>query len=193
MDDLEQWINEAEEQIQNPEFNGADVKAVGDLAEEQLRLMRLIDRIEEVLATAKKALRNVQWVLLPDAMAAAGISKFDMTNGSQIQIKDYLHCDLGKMDGAQKGAMFDWLIKHRHDEIINTNLPYKLARGQYEDAIAIKNMVEREFHVTAPVYHDVHWQTLDKWARGMREQGEPFPEDIFNLIVGRQAKIKVKS
>lgn len=190
MEQLEQWILEAEEEIKEANFGDTDLTGIGELANKMQKVQILIAKLEGLLKLANQELRDIQWTQLPDAMAAANISTFKTNDGSEISIKDYLHCDIGKMNPWEKGSMFKWLIDHGEDEILKTNLNYSLGRGDLEKALAIKEAVEREFKVTAPVGHDVHWQTLDKWAKERVQKGEEVPDDIFKLNIGRQAKIK---
>ena len=189
-DSLEDWLQSLDDEVGTPEFSTQGIELVVNIAQEQLKVERQIAQLEMVLKEMKKKLKDLQWQQLPDAMDEADLKKFELANGASIGIKEYLHCDMGKMDGDQKTRMYQWLIDHKHDQLIRTALEYDLDRGKFELATKIREMVGSEFGITAPLSHKVHWQSLDKWAREMRSGGEPFPEDLFNLNVGRRAVIK---
>ena len=192
MDDIEDWMQSLNEEVGVPEFTSHGVELVVSIAEEQLKVERQIAMLEMLLSEMKKALRQLQWEKLPDAMDEADLSSFTMKDGSTIGIKDYLHCDLGKMEDDQRTRMYDWLVTNKHDNIIRTSLQYDLDRGKFALAQKVREFVEKEFGILGPLGHKVHWQTLDKWAREMKERGEMFPEDTFNCNIGRRAIIKRK-
>ena len=67
-------------------------KNLGEIAEIASKIIdaqKNIDQIERQLKAKKQELRELQEIVLPDAMQEIGITSFELSDGSKVKVKDF--------------------------------------------------------------------------------------------------------
>lgn len=159
---------------------------VAQLAEEQLKLEREVEEIEEKLSAKKAELLGVSKGKLPGLMMEIGMKEFKLVDGTKITIKPFVSA---KIDDDNRETCHKWLEMNGHADIIKHEMTVKLGKG--EDEFARK--VQEALQAVGASYIDkesVHHQTLTAFIKGQLERGADFPLQLFNVYLGNEAKIK---
>lgn len=159
------------------------ISAYAELAK---ALEESIEQLENSVKVQKEQLREVVERLLPEAMAEVGMAKFQLTDGSEINIKPFYSA---KIDDENRDQAFDWLMDNGHDAIIKQEFNVKVDKGDTEGAETLKQYLsEHKMAYSGKV--GVHPQTLAAFVKEQVESGADFPLDLFNVYIGQIAKIK---
>lgn len=162
------------------------LQQVSVIAEEMARLNRVIGQIEEMLTQKRQQFDKLQYDDLPMAMDSIGMEAFRLHDGTKIEVKPVLRvrCLQEKMDDID-----DYFNDTGNTGLIKRTISAIIPRGEPEENYAKVKAAIDEAGYDSVDKKEVHWQTLEKWAREWTEQGEMIPEDLFNVFQGRQAKI----
>jgi hypothetical protein len=151
-----------------------------------IRLQNEIKQLENLLESRKKQFNYVSEVEIPDAMAQVKMREFSLTNGFRLKVKPVLVVSLPKEKVGEADA---WLIENGHDGMMKHSIEIPLPKGiAQQDLSALKERIDSMGYA----YNDtksIHYQTLNKWAREMQEEGEQIPEDIFKVYHGQKTEI----
>lgn len=180
---MEQFL---EDSVSVPSVTDTELTEISRLAEEQLRLEALVTQLEANLAEQKETLRHVSEFLLPEAMAAVGMSEFKLKNGFKITVKDDVAASIKK---EFTGCAVDWLDSNGFGDIVKDQIQINLARGQLDAAEAIMEYCRMQGH-TAEEKFSVHPQTLKAFVKEQMAHGVEFPEQYFSIYSYRKAAIK---
>lgn len=146
-----------------------------------------ITHFEECLKRAKEALRNLTERDLPAKLTLLGISKFTLTNGTEVSLKPFSAVSILK--GEEERAL-DWLRGHGGADIIKNTVAVEFGRGEDEDAATLAaSLREQGMPVVQKV--NVNYQTLNAWARVELAKGRGLDTQHFSVYAGQKAVIKV--
>lgn len=161
------------------------LKAISDLAEEQVQLEKALEAMEAQMATISDKLRNVREELLPSAMEAIGMSSFKLTDGTSITVDPFYNA---KIPDDRQPEAFTWLRDHNFDSLIKREFKLQFGKGEDKKAETLKlKLLKAGFNPTDKT--SVHPQTLKAFVREQIEDGKPLPTDLFGVYVGKRAKI----
>jgi hypothetical protein len=164
------------------------LKRVSELAELQLELEAEVAAIEAKLDDATKRLNAVQMKELPDALKAAGIDEFKLTNGTKVIIKDDMSISVSKdkMPGVCK-----WLRQNKHDDIIKAQITVELPKGTDPKLVS---KVEKFLSGTPLAFNKgetVNSQTLKALLKEQREKGKTINLSDFGAYEYTKSIIKL--
>lgn len=176
-----------------PPPTDSELSRVASLAERQRAEEREAMRLTGLLQAALTALRQTREVDLPEAMRAAGIAAFALTDGTTIKVEDKL---IGTMLTNADGLA--WVEEHGGAALIKTTLELEMDRGDIADARAL--LAELRAHRLANRFKKldlkefVHHSTIGSFARELVERGEDPPLEKLGVyrsvaaIVGQRPK-----
>lgn len=179
----------------------ADVAPPTDAALGRIAALAMRQRSEEREAMALTAqlqaalarLRQTREVDLPEAMRAVGMSKFALTDGTEVKIED-------KLTGAKLTSppALAWVDEHGGSSLIKTTIALEMDRGDVEAAREILTELRQNKHANRfkrlELEESIHAMTIAKFAREMVEQGEDPPLELLGVhrrvaaIVGKRPK-----
>ena len=162
------------------------LQKISAFAELAAGLEEHIEPTETKLKEYKEKLREIVENHLPNAMAEVGMVKFQLTDGSEINVKPYYSA---KIDDTNRDAAFDWLLENGHDAIIKQEFNGKVDRGDTETASVLQQYLQ-DHKMSYSGKTGVHPQTLTAFVKEQVESGADFPLDVFNVYIGQIAKIK---
>lgn len=163
-----------------------DLAAISGLANQQLALERLIEKATLALAVLGERHREISQEKLPDAMDAAGVKDFTLTDGSKITVRPSIQTSIL---ADEKAGAFKWLHKNGHGSIIKHEVSVSFKRDEGDKAEeAVTALQKAGFEPTDK--EDVHYQTLQAWGRKEAEEGKRPPKEFFNSFELNIAKIK---
>jgi hypothetical protein len=179
MNENDQFIEETK-----PEEN--QLGRIARLGIDFIRLQNEIKQLENLLESRKKQFNFVSEVEIPDAMAQVKMREFSLTNGFRLKIKPVLVVSLPKEKVGEADA---WLIENGHDGMMKHQIEIPLPKGiAQEDLNALKERIDSMGYAFTDS-KSIHYQTLNKWAREMTEEGETIPEEIFKVFRGQKTEI----
>ena len=160
--------------------------SISELAKAALLLEKDITDLEATLTEKKEALRNLTDERLPDALKEIGMTKFQMTDGSVIEVKPFYSASI-PVD--RRGEAYEWLRAHGYDDIIKNTVSVQFGRGEDDAAGDLINSIRKQGLLPEQA-EKIESQTLKAWVREMVEQGTEFPTELFGAYTGFKAKIK---
>jgi len=166
--------------------DNAGLKTIAELAEKIQSQEQQIANTEEDLKKQKEELRNLQNEELPSLMQEIGFKKFELEDGSSVNIKEIY---AGSISQANKEKAFNWLRQNKFDDIIKNTVTTAFGKG--EDTAAKNFMDIAEQAGYTPVQKtEVHPQTLKAFIKERVEGGDEFPMELFGAYIGYKAEIK---
>ena len=168
------------------EVNDNSLSSVSDLGKQAILLEKDIEDLEVTLAEKKEALRNLTEERIPDALKEIGMSKFEMTDGSIVEVKPFYSASI---PADRRGEAYEWLRAHGYDDIIKNTVSVQFGRGEDDAAGELINVIRKQ-GLLPDQAEKIESQTLKAWVREMVEQGTEFPTELFGAYTGFKAKIK---
>lgn len=166
--------------------DNAGLKTIAELAEKIQSQEQQIANTEEDLKKQKEELRNLQNEELPMLMQEIGIKKFELEDGSSVNVKEIY---AGSISQANKEKAFNWLRQNKFDDIIKNTVTTAFGKG--EDTAAKNFMEIAEQAGYTPIQKtEVHPQTLKAFIKERVEGGDEFPMELFGAYIGYKAEIK---
>ena len=166
--------------------DNAGLKTIAELAEKIQSQEQQVADTEEKLKKQKEELRKLQNEELPMLMQEIGFKKFELEDGSSVNIKEIY---AGSISQANKEKAFNWLRQNKFDDIIKNTVTTAFGKG--EDTAAKNFMDIAEQAGYTPVQKtEVHPQTLKAFIKERVEGGDEFPMELFGAYIGYKAEIK---
>ena len=156
---------------------------------EQQKAEAEVARLEEELAAAKVAVKDISERRLPELMELARQTKLTTTDGIHVELDEKVYASIPK---AKAGIAFKWLEDNKHGDIIKRT--FTIAFGKDEDKWADKferDMKQRKKPLPVKREKKVHPQTLAALIREMLEQGVPVPLETLGVHRRKITKVKV--
>lgn len=101
------------------------LKTIAEIAEKIRHKEDEIQYDEDQLKNKKEELRRLQNEELPLLMQEIGIKKFELEDGSSVNVKEIY---AGSISQANKEKAFNWLRQNKFDDIIKTQLRLLLVK-----------------------------------------------------------------
>lgn len=157
------------------------------LAERQAQLQSEIAELENQLDAAKKRLRDLSEVEVPELMDAIGVTEFKTRTGLRISIDEKIRASIPKKK-AQEALR--WLELNGHGSLIKRKVSVAFGKGEETDAEKLKHMLEDE-HFVFDDNATVHPSTLSAFVREKLSEGEDIPLELLGVFRQRQTKIEL--
>lgn len=165
------------------------LETINNFVRMQLQRQQEVEDAENVLAAAKKRLRQIQEIDLPSAMEAAGCSEFKTKEGLKVSIKKDISASLSE---GKKPAAIEWLLRNGHSEIVKTDVIIPFDRTESDSA----QVAELTSYLQSAGYaftskNDVNTATLKALIRELRENGVDVPLETLGAFEWKKAIVKV--
>lgn len=175
--------------LETPATSPDQLKIITAKAMECASKMREAASLAEYLTTLTKEITMLRENTLPDAMAAAGLEKFTLKDGTEIKVGDFMRGSLPKEESARRLAL-DWLIENEAEDLIKTNIELRFGRGKEEKKrLAELRKLLKKQKLEFIDEETVHPQTLCAFGRERLKANDPLPLATLGLYAGRSAKI----
>lgn len=168
-----------------PEATDSQIKTVSKLSQTQIEILAEMDKVAKRLSELNDLLKTNQEVDLPEAMTAAGMQNFTMTNGASVEIKKIVAASITK---ANQDAAFTWLEDNKHGDLIKRS--YTIEFGKEDLAWAKKfeaDMLKRKKKLKYKRKESVAPQTLGAFVREMDKEQIAVPEKLLGVFRLRKA------
>lgn len=159
------------------------------LAEEAVKLEWHLAKIEQMQKETQQRLNQIKHEDLPDTMAQAGVNTLELSDGTEIEIKDFCSGSLPKEEGKREQAV-NWLVEHGGEALIKCDVTAHFTRNQHNQAMDLAEQLKAQ-GLSVKNELSVHPQTLQAFAREKMRNGEAVDLETLGLYAGRVAKIKL--
>lgn len=164
------------------------IAEISKLAGRAWELEREMNEVEKYLGSMKAEHRELTEKLMPDAMASAGVAKFETDDGVKIEVRDIVRASLPKETEARARALA-YLDSIGAGDIIKHKFDVDIGRGNDEVADFVSKFLQNA-GIAYLDKEDVHPQTLSALIRERLNNGNEIDMDVLPTYVGRQAKMK---
>lgn len=164
-----------------------ELATVAQLANEQLRLLKLVSDKERELEDARSQLAKVQKGDLPTLVESMGMRKFVLTNGFVVSIEEKIHAGITQ---ENQERAFEWLKETDNDGIIKNKVEVPFGKGQDDEASALMEVLKKHGYSYSNS-RSVHPSTLKAFVKRRLEDGLPTPTDVFSIYVEKVATISL--
>lgn len=161
-------------------------------AKKAVALEKQVADLEAATVNIKKERDEILNKTLPSLLDSAGMTSFNLADGSLIEIKDVVSGSLPSADKKpeEREAALKWLRKNGGAALIKTNFLTEFGMGQEKLAAFFKALIiKNKFLAKESI--GVHPQTLCAFVREKLEHGEEVPVEKLGIYTGRHAKIKL--
>lgn len=162
------------------------LKRLEEQISRMIALERTIEQLKDMLEETKTHLVKISDKVIPDLMDEAGLSEFTTKTGFKVMVKPFYN---GKITAENETECFKWLEESGNSGLIKHNVEVKLGRSEHELATKITAYLTG-LGVDFSDKESVHWATLNSFIKEQITQGKEFPNELFNVFVGRTTKLK---
>ena len=163
------------------------IRKIASLGKEFIDLTREIEEIEYELNQKKKVYNRLSTETIPEAMHSVGMTAFEIGNQYTISVAPVL---VVKLDNSKVDAADVWLDKHGHSGMVKRRIeifiPKDVDKKELENLKTGIEALDFDYSENS----NIHYQTLNAWARHMDENGEVIPTDIFSVYRSNKTVIK---
>jgi len=163
-----------------------ELQSISELAHQQVTWEKIISDYNVALKTATESLRQIQEFLLPEAMAAVGMSEFKLTDGSKITIKEDIFASI-RVERIENAM--GWLVEQGLGDIIKDEIKVNLGRGDFEKSQNLINEI-RKLGFEPQEKKNVHPMTLKATIKEQLGRGIQFPDEFFSVTPFKKSIIK---
>lgn len=175
------------------------LSSVSALARKQQRLEALVADTEKRLGEIKDELAQVSETLLPDAMAAVGLSEFKLEDGYRVTVALEYYANIPSPDSDspelqdRRAQAFQWMRDNNHGPLLKNQIIVDAGRGEEEKAGRVMRGLEAA-GIPFKRVENIHWSTLRAFVKEQMTPSEtqraPFPSHLFGAHSKRVASIK---
>lgn len=158
---------------------------VSQLAARQIELEDAIAATEEQLKALNAELVRVRDHELPLALSEHGLSEIAMADGSRVRVQDVVRASIPK---DRREEAYAWLAAQGHGDLIKHEVSASFGRGEDDQAAAAIEAL-RTLGLGPEDKRSVHPGTLSAFVREQIEAGNPLPNDLLGVFIGRQTRI----
>ncbi|MBW2636283.1 MAG: hypothetical protein JRC86_01940 [Deltaproteobacteria bacterium] len=155
---------------------------------EQQQAEAAVAKLEEELAKAKEAVKDISERRLPELMEIARQDHLKTSDGLIVDLTEKIYASIPK---AKAGGAFKWLEDNKHSDIVKRT--FTIGFGKDEDKWADKferDLKQRKKPLQVKREKKVHPQTLAALIRELLEQGVPVPLETLGAYRRKITKVE---
>ena len=165
-----------------------ELLSIALLAERQMILEDWIENQEERLAEAGRNLFKITGEMLPEAMRSAGVKKFTLDNGCELNLDSKLRANI---TNANYEWAMNWIMESGNGAIIRDKFDLSFGADESEAAEEFSNKLT-EMSLDFNQKKSIPWNTLDAFVRTEIIQNEPGQDWEDKFGVYRQTSVKIE-
>jgi len=162
-----------------------DLGQLSKLIHRRDRILSTVQDLEQQLQAAKERCDMLSRQEIPSLMDELGLKEIKLVDGRTIKVKEILKASINK---ANQKAAYLWLKEKGHGDIIKSKVLFKTTKGHESEAVEVLAAIQAAGY-DASKTDEVHWQTLNAWAREQYARGMEFPEEI-GIFEYRETEVK---
>ena len=162
-----------------------NLQDIHHLAEKLAAAQQFRDDAEQTYNAAKEAVRELAEEVIPEALESLGLDELKTASGLKVSIKESIHA---RLSHSTKAEAINWLDENGHAGIVKRKVQVDFDREESEEAMALLADLQGKFPAVF-VDETVHPSTLRSFVKGLVEDGEDFPRELFGTFIRKEAKI----
>lgn len=167
------------------EIADGQLKRVSEVARKLINKQKLVTLIEENLKEEKELLKQIEENELPNLLQEVGITEFKMDSGEKVSMKQFYNARITPETGPKA---YEWLRAHGFGDLIKHEIVIGIPMGKDDEAKTIISASSAQGLRTVDK-EIVHPATLTSFVKEQIETGAELPIDLFNVFIGRKAKV----
>lgn len=164
-----------------------ELKSISALAERQMVLEDWIENQEARLEEAKRNYFKITAELLPEAMRTAGVKKFELDNGCELNLSSKIRANITE---ANHDWAMGWIMESGNGSIIRNKFDMSFGADEGAQAEAFSNELDK-MELDYNQKKSIPWNTLDAFVRTEIIQNEPGQDWEDKFGVYRQTAVKI--
>jgi len=171
-----------------PAPSAKQLAAVIEIAREQVKLQRLVGKLQIDLQAAKQRLTANKSVLLPKAMDTAGVTATPLGGGAHVEIETIVTASVpspnsDRVENAEErnAVGIEYCDKHCPDLVKNKVTAFFPKGLEKLFARFLRDLNKRKQQVEYTTERTVHGATLAKWVRGQDKLGKSVDEAALGV------------
>lgn len=181
------------------------LQGISDMMKEYFKLEKRKVEVEVEMKSLAETLRRMVREYIPEAMSILGVDTIVTADGLKVSVEEKVYARLNKEDQLRG---FAWLKKHGLDGIIKNQVIVNIDKKDPDQAKLVEKLLTTmdKHGMSYEIEEKVHAATLQAAIRDeIREEqrliaqgkkipaSKKVPENLFNVFVGREAKIDLRA
>jgi len=164
-----------------------DLKAITRMANDLRNLDMEMAKAEATLKDLSNSYKMISETMIPEAMAAAGMTEFKLEDGTKVSIQKYYSA---KIPETREEEAFRSLEESGNGSLIKSEIKAKFGKGE-EERVAEQSLIEimKKMHIGFDHKRGVHPMTLKAFVKEQIEDGKPIDIELFGVYIGNKTKI----
>lgn len=185
-------IKTSVEEFEEEEATPVQLKQISEQARKAVALEQQINDLAAAQLTLSQERDKILNVTLPAMFDSAGMTAFDLEDGSSVEIKDVVSGNLPSASSKPKERerAIAWLLKNGGKGLIKTSFATEFGVDQTALVKKFESLIIKG-GFAAKKATGVHHQTLCAFVRELLEKGKKVPIETLGIYVGRHAKIQL--
>lgn len=185
-------------------IDSASLTGVAKLSNRATFLQTEIEGLSARLKEREKELAKIETLDLPELMDSFGMSKFTLTDGTQIEVKSIIRASLPAPSTIHNAksvllreelqerldAGVKYLQDHNAGALVKSVLEIEIGKGNSELISRVIETLEKEFNLYANHNVSVHPMSLSSYVKERLENGDDIPSETFAVFTGRKTSIR---
>lgn len=134
-----------------------------------------VQKAEVALAERVAYAKTIREETLPNAMLELGLQRLVLNTGETLKLSQDVYASIPK---AGQAEAFAWLVTHKFDGIIKTEVAVSFGKGDYKAALKIQAMLLKK-RLPATCEQSIHHSTLKAFLRERMAEGSNIPLELF--------------
>lgn len=170
-----------------------DARCIGGLARTAAVFRKAAARLEGEAKAANAAAQVIEERDLPHALAAAGVTSFDLGRGWRVELEKFAH---GSVKEADQQFAWDWVEADGSGDIVKATVVVSFGKGEHKAELKfLRDLAKRKRPLDFVVERTVHAATLKKFIKervaaedaGAIPPERRLPRDLFGIHAGTRA------
>ena len=179
-------INFEEDAVTN--LKQDELEDIASLLQRQLKAELDVELAENELKNKKEQFRKLSEEIIPARMTELGMTSTEMSDGSKVEVEEYIQARIPVRDEVKKAKCHKWLEENGLGDLLKNEVTMNFGRGEDQQAKQLEETI-RNMGYIPQVKVSVPWNTLEAALVKWHQDGNNVPDDLFQWHVGQRTKI----
>jgi hypothetical protein len=165
-----------------------ELEDIASLLQRQLKAELDVELAEADLKNKKEQFRKLSEEIIPARMTELGMTSTEMSDGSKVEVVEYIQARIPVRDEEKKAKCHQWLEQNGLGDLLKNEVTMNFGRGEDQQAKQLEETI-RNMGYIPQVKVSVPWNTLEAALVKWHQDGNNVPDDLFQWHVGQRTKI----
>jgi len=166
-----------EEDSKAPAPTDDQLGQITDLVAQLLKLQQQLVAANEVATKISNKIERLSGTDIPEAMKVIGLTMFKLSDGRVVELNEM---DIGSYTKDNEQAVFSWLRKNNHGDMIKNALSVQIGKGKEALVDKLKKVLGQKAYdgCVVEVKENIHASTFKAFVREQLAEGKQLPKQI---------------